>query len=276
MHGARFFYNHFKFLCLACQQKGTGIFMVIYKITNLLNGKVYVGQSQRPIKDRIRGHLSAANHFERFNSNGITYAIHNYGWENFKIEILEVCNSQSELNEREKFWIEKLNSKVPNGYNLTDGGAGALGSISRKGKHLSAEHRAKISASEKGKVISAETKAKLSKANIGKKASAETRKKLSIVHSNISDATRKKLSDANKGRIVTAETRKKISLANKGKIRTPEMRKRMSESHKGKPLSEEQVLKIKSALKGRVVSEETKAKISTANKGKNKHKNKIS
>ena len=260
---------------LLVNRKVQEFFMIIYKITNLLSGKIYVGQTRRTIKERTRGHLSTANHFEKFNRNGISYAIHNYGWENFKIEILEECNNHLELNEREKFWIKKLNSKTPFGYNLTDGGAGALGSVSRKGKHLSAEHKAKISASEKGKVLSAETKEKLSKANIGKKASVETRKKLSIAHSNISDETRKKLSDARKGRIVTEETRKKISLANKGKIRTPEMRKKMSESHKGKTLSKEQVLKMKAALKGRVVSEETKAKISAANKGKKKHKRNI-
>lgn len=251
--------------------------MVIYKITNLLNGKVYIGQTIQNLERRISGHRSnAKNKSDSLNKNSIDFAINEYGWENFKVDTIEICHSQDKLNEREKFWIAELNCKVPNGYNLTDGGTGALGSVSRKGKHLSAEHKAKISASEKGKALSAETKEKLSKVNIGKKASVETRKKLSIVHSNISDETRKKLSAANKGRIVTAETRKKISLANKGKIRTPEMRKKMSESHKGKTLSEEQVLKMRAALKGRVVSEETKAKISATNKGKKKHKNKIS
>lgn len=48
----------------------------------------------------------------------------NAAQENFTVEIIERCLSQAELNERERFWIKVLKSKSPNGYNLTDGGAG--------------------------------------------------------------------------------------------------------------------------------------------------------
>lgn len=87
------------------------IVMLIYKIVNLLNGKIYVGQTTRGFEQRISEH--------RHNTTScIGQAIQKYGWENFKAEIIEYCSSIQELCEREKFWIEKLNSTFPNGYNV--------------------------------------------------------------------------------------------------------------------------------------------------------------
>ena len=85
--------------------------MLVYKITNLLNGKIYVGQTTREFEKRISEH-------QHNTTSCIGQAIHKYGWENFKAEIIEYCSSIQELNEREKFWIEKLNTKFPNGYNF--------------------------------------------------------------------------------------------------------------------------------------------------------------
>lgn len=48
--------------------------------------------------------------------------IREYGEENFKLEVLETCQTLDELDRREIFWIAKLNCKFPNGYNRTDGG----------------------------------------------------------------------------------------------------------------------------------------------------------
>ena len=92
----------------------------IYKITNNINKKVYIGQSI-DIKRRWRGHKSTAT-----NPNDECYnlplyrAIRKYGIENFIFEVLEECNV-SELNEKERFYIQKYNSYF-NGYNLTLGG----------------------------------------------------------------------------------------------------------------------------------------------------------
>ena len=95
---------------------------VIYAIINTINGKIYVGQTRQKLKFRIWAHK---NH----NEFCLGRAIKKYGWKNFKIEILEECFNEDELNEREIFWIDKLNCKVPNGYNLTDGGEGVTGLI---------------------------------------------------------------------------------------------------------------------------------------------------
>ena len=89
--------------------------MIVYKITNLINGKIYVGQTKFSVEKRFLQHAKA--------NSIIGAAIRKYGAENFKIEVIEVCKTFLELNEREIFWIEKLNCKVPNGYNVADGGS---------------------------------------------------------------------------------------------------------------------------------------------------------
>ena len=88
---------------------------VIYVITNLINNMKYVGQTRTKLKKRIA-------HHKKHNAHYLGNAIKHYGWENFKVDILEECRTPEELNKCEIFWIEKLNCKFPNGYNLTDGG----------------------------------------------------------------------------------------------------------------------------------------------------------
>ena len=92
----------------------------IYKYTNKINGKVYIGQS-KILRSRRNQHLSSA-----FNPNSNEYdsllhrAMRKYGYENFDYEILENC-LVSELDEKEIYWIEQYNS-YGEGYNLTKGG----------------------------------------------------------------------------------------------------------------------------------------------------------
>lgn len=91
--------------------------MWIYKITNIQNNKVYIGQTIRPIKDRFNRHMNDAlnniidTHFAR--------AIRKYGKNNFQIEIIDTANTQEELNQKERYWIQYYNS-VKEGYNETD------------------------------------------------------------------------------------------------------------------------------------------------------------
>ena len=91
--------------------------MIVYKIENLIDGKIYVVQIKKSLAKRIKQH-------KHNKKSCIGKAIQEYGFENFRYEIIENCNSAEELNEREKFWIKELNSKFPNGYNKTDGGEG--------------------------------------------------------------------------------------------------------------------------------------------------------
>lgn len=89
------------------------ILVIIYKTTNLINGKIYIGKDSK-LRSTYLG-------------SGIILrrAIAKYGKENFKKEILERCSSIEQLNEKEKYWIYKLNSNNKDiGYNLTEGGDG--------------------------------------------------------------------------------------------------------------------------------------------------------
>lgn len=90
--------------------------MYIYKITNLLNGKVYVGKHTCKSIENIYYGSGVA----------IKAAIKKHGKENFKKDVLCICKSEDELNKMEIEWIEKLGS-FGDGYNMTKGGEGKLG-----------------------------------------------------------------------------------------------------------------------------------------------------
>lgn len=93
--------------------------MYIYKITNLLNNKIYIGQCKSP-KDRFSRHLNDAEH-KRLHTH-LAQAIRRYGRNNFKFEIIEEVQPQK-INEREKYWIAFYQSTNPSiGYNMTNGG----------------------------------------------------------------------------------------------------------------------------------------------------------
>ena len=230
----------------------------IYKITNKLNGKVYIGQS-RDIDARWRQHCNAKDN----------YAIHNaikkYGKENFSFEVLLECPAEM-LNVWERDMIALYDCISPNGYNLTEGG---------EGHHHSEETKIKISNVQKGIPLSEEHKRKLSESMKGKHHFEETKIKISEtlkgripwnkgVHlespmkgKHHSEETRLKMSESQKGRHVSEETRLKMSNAQKGKKHQPlsaEHKRKISESMKGKkhqPRSEEHKRKLSESLKGR-------------------------
>jgi hypothetical protein len=123
-----------------------------------------------------------------------------------------------------------------------------------------------------------ETRKKISEANRGKKRSQETRKKISEANrgKKRSQETRKKISESNRGRKNSQETRKKISEANRGKKRSQETRKKISESGKSRKHSRITKRKIsesnKGKNKGKKPSKSTKEKIRKANTGKTHNK----
>lgn len=90
------------------------ISMVVYKTTNLINGKIYVGQDSKNNPE----YLGSGTIIKR--------AIKKYGKENFKKEILHFCKNKAEMDEKERYWIERLNT-IKEGYNITGGGDGCLG-----------------------------------------------------------------------------------------------------------------------------------------------------
>jgi len=187
----------------------------------MINNKMYVGKMSKPI-----------NKSKTYLGSGviINKAIRKYGKENFVKEVLEENISKEELSLREIFWINKLNTKLPNGYNMTDGGEGFIGL--KKTKQQIEKHR---------------------KAITGKKASEETRKKMS---------------DAHKGKKLSSEHVMNVSKALTGRKLSPEHIKKVSERNKGKKISEEQKKMISEFHKGRPTPEDTKIKMSLSNKAK--------
>jgi hypothetical protein len=90
---------------------------LIYKTTNLINGKIYVGQHVQHDTSEFDGYLGSGLL--------IKYSINKYGKENFIREIIEVLSNPELLNEREIFWIDQLSATdLSIGYNLTKGGDG--------------------------------------------------------------------------------------------------------------------------------------------------------
>ena len=90
--------------------------MIIYKITNRINGKVYIGQTVGSLQARWKAHL-------RSKDNAVFHkALHKYGAENFTVEQIDVAASTKELDAKEKYWIAFYNSRRT-GYNMTDGGS---------------------------------------------------------------------------------------------------------------------------------------------------------
>lgn len=90
--------------------------LIVYKVTNLINGKCYVGQTKRTLNERWYGHCTKAG------CTALHNAILKYGKENFSIEVIDTAVNESELNSKEKYWISELNTLSPNGYNLKTGG----------------------------------------------------------------------------------------------------------------------------------------------------------
>ena len=91
--------------------------MWIYKITNIQNNKVYIGQSIRPIEQRFQRHLNDA--LNNILNTHLARAIRKYGKDSFIIEEIDSAQTQDELNQKEQSWIKFYNS-VKDGYNETD------------------------------------------------------------------------------------------------------------------------------------------------------------
>lgn len=96
--------------------------MYVYKITNMLNDKVYIGITTRTIEERFQEHkyrLNERKHLHLYSS------MIKYGVQNFKVEELEKCDSIESLFTKEREWIKKFDSTNPDiGYNNTNGGEG--------------------------------------------------------------------------------------------------------------------------------------------------------
>ena len=136
--------------------------MIIYCITNKVNGKQYVGQTVRSLEERYSEHCRKLN-------TVVGKAIKKYGKENFDIEILDSSLIIDDLNDKETYWIKEKNTMIPNGYNLCYGGNNTLGYTHK------IESKLKMSTTKKrlGNMVGEKNHF------YGKKHTAETRRKMS-------------------------------------------------------------------------------------------------
>lgn len=117
--------------------------MYIYKITNIINNKVYIGQTTQRMNERIRNYRSEINYMSEEKARPIIRAMQKYGFDNFIFEIIDETNDKEELDKLEQYYIKKFHSLCSeNGYNIELGGNG-------NGKH-SPETRRKISVAQIG------------------------------------------------------------------------------------------------------------------------------
>ena len=94
--------------------------MIIYKVTNIIEGKNYIGQTINSMNERKKDHINKAlnqNSQTEFHKSLRKYGTHCFVW-------IEIDSAQSidELNKKEQFWIKFYNTIAPNGYNLMMGG----------------------------------------------------------------------------------------------------------------------------------------------------------
>lgn len=162
--------------------------MIIYKATNKINGKCYIGQTIYELKKRQAEHFHAA--FVQNSQGHFHRALRKYGKNQFLWEIISTGNSFFDLNYKEESYIVFFNSLSPAGYNMETGGF----------NHSQCEEtRKKISASMMGNKhgqhpCSDKTKQKIRESNSSRGCSFETRQKMSIKHIGMrqSDETKEK------------------------------------------------------------------------------------
>jgi group I intron endonuclease len=149
--------------------------MLIYKVTNTINDKIYIGQTIRTLKLRKQQHLNRV-------ANGSDFHFHNalrkYGNDKFIWDILDTAETQEELDKKEQYWIKTLRAMDYDvGYNLREG---------KENGRLSEESKAKIRQAAIGRKASAATKLKMSLSKIGEKNSFYGKKHTAVTKAAIS------------------------------------------------------------------------------------------
>lgn len=212
----------------------------IYIITNMVNAMQYVGIT-KDLKSRWKQHKSTNG-----SSRYLHPAIKKHGIENFVFTHVADAFDLDCAKFIEKLLIKEKNTKVPFGYNLTDGGEGTIGYV------FSEESKQKMRDSAKGQERSIESNIKRSitlkgnKNSLGKLHSEETKAKMSVSQKGRkhSEETKQKISKGHLGKKQSAETIAKLT----GKKHSAETLEKLRLSHLGKKLSPESIAKRTATL----------------------------
>ena len=208
--------------------------MIIYKTTNLINNKFYVGKDVHDNPNYLGSGLA------------LNRAIEKYGKENFRKEVLERCDTLEQLACQEIHWIEKLNA-ITEGYNIANGGNGGNTRLGYTDEEMD------------------DYKKKLSDGLLNSKSYRNhVVRRTGVARPNHSKILKQKYASGemvpwNKGISPPDEVRKKISKANSGKKRTKETRLRIAKS-KYKPV-------VQYTLGGDMLAEHISIKHASASTG---------
>ncbi len=143
----------------------------VYCITNIIDGKQYIGATSKIIEKRWNQHLSDAKNDRKNGCTTLKNALQEFGEHNFNIESLLICNLEY-LDFYENQCIQKYNTLYPFGYNMKTGGT--------VGCTLLDEVKVKIGNSNKGKNISSNTKALIGKSSKYRNMSDENKNSLEV------------------------------------------------------------------------------------------------
>lgn len=160
----------------------------IYETTNLINKKKYIGKHKSSSFDS--NYYGSGKSFRK--------DLNKYGKNNFKVRVLEECDNQKELDEREKYYIELFNAVRSNKYyNNSYGGENegwqGVNKMYKDNPQKWKENRLKSSNSQKGQIRSIETRTKISKALKGKSKSKEHIEHLKGAKHNLTEEQRYKI-----------------------------------------------------------------------------------
>lgn len=207
---------------------------VIYKITNLINGKIYIGRTINKYTTYIKNKLHSIKH----NPNKhLAYAVEKYGISNFSVKVIDVARTVKDLDALEIEHIKKEMSTDPNiGYNISLGGTG--GPNFKGHKHTEAS---KIKMRQNSRHYSA---------NKGKKLTEGWKENIRLAMTGIvhSDNWNQNIGKALKGLPKSSEHRKKLSLANKGKKLTEETRQKLREKHKTRNYCNKKIIDLSNVV----------------------------
>lgn len=187
---------------------------IIYRITNTVNEKCYVGMTKRTLYERWSDHVYQASRVKKY-YHYLHNAIRKYGKDVFVCEVLEQTTIDM-MPTREMYWIEKLAPE----YNMTQGGDGVI--------KPSLESKEKRASKLRGRPLSAEHRAKLSAALKNRKKDASTRQKMKDMSSRRPNKYYENFRLAQKGKTFTEEHCSKLSAAHKGKRLSSEHRANIS------------------------------------------------
>ena len=186
----------------------------IYKIINIITNKLYIGKTTQSLLKRLADHIQEAKRWANCKSSGKKFgynsklysSMNKHGYENFKIELIELVETKAEMNRKEKYWINALNTRT-NGYNIAAGGNGGF----FLGCHHTAEARKRIGEATKNRPVLPETCQKISQSKLGYKHSTETKEKIrqaklgkKVGHR--SEGCKKHMSDSHRIPILCVET----------------------------------------------------------------------